>query len=103
MSLVGGRHAGGRVSTTLLRAAGLTDWLVRTPELFVTTVQSQSADVVGLERLRGILRAQVARSVLCDAAGFVRRLEDAMQQIWVECVYDDHLDARAKSLLNGIF
>jgi len=81
LSLVGKHHAG-RVGTSLLTAASLTDWLADTPESFVTIAQAKATDVAGLGRLRGSLRGQLADSSLCDAAGFVRRLEAAMSQVW---------------------
>jgi predicted O-linked N-acetylglucosamine transferase (SPINDLY family) len=79
ISLVG-RHHAGRVGATLLRAAGLADWLADTPETFVAIARERAADVAGLEQLRGALRGQLAGSALCDAAGFVDRLEAAMLQ-----------------------
>jgi predicted O-linked N-acetylglucosamine transferase (SPINDLY family) len=87
LSLVGKHHAG-RVGASLLSAAGLTDWLVSTPESFVATAQARAADVAGLNRLRGSLRGQLASSALCDAAGFVSRLEEAMRQVWERRILD---------------
>lgn len=81
LSLVGKHHAG-RVGATLLSAAGLTEWLSNTPESFVATAQARAADMAGLARLRGLLRGQIAGSELCNAAGFVHRLEDALLQAW---------------------
>lgn len=87
LSLVGKHHAG-RVGATLLNAVGLEDWLASNPEAFVSLAQARAADVSGLARLRGALRGQIAASSLCDAAGFVRRLEVAMQQAWVKRLED---------------
>lgn len=81
LSLAGKHHAG-RVGASLLSAAGLADWLADTPELFVAIAQTMAADVTRLARLRESLRGQLAKSSLCDAAGFVRRLEAVMQQAW---------------------
>lgn len=80
LSLAGKRHAG-RVGASLLNAAGLTDWLAATPESFVSIAQARAADVTGLAQLRESLRGQLAASSLCDAAGFVRRLEAVMRQV----------------------
>lgn len=82
LSLVGERHAG-RVGASLLNAAGLADWLADTPESFVAIAQAMAADVIRLSHLRESLRGQLAESPLCDAVGFVRRLELAMQQVWL--------------------
>lgn len=81
LSLAGERHAG-RVGASLLNAAGLTDWLAATPESFISIARSKATDVTGLARLRASLRGQLAASFLCDAAGFVRRLEEGMRQVW---------------------
>lgn len=81
LALVGERHAG-RVGASLLSAAGLSDWLADTPESFVAIARSMSADVNKLARLRESLRGALAESSLCDAVGFVHRLEAAMQQVW---------------------
>lgn len=81
LSVLGKRHAG-RVGASLLNAAGLTDWLADTPESFVEIARTRAADLPRLERLRGLLRGQLEKSSLCDAAGFVRRLEDALCQAW---------------------
>lgn len=83
LSLVGKHHAG-RVGASLLNAAGLTDWLAHTPESFVGIARAMAADVIRLSRLRESLRGQLAESPLCDAVGFVRRLELAMQQVWAQ-------------------
>lgn len=81
LSLVGKHHAG-RVGASLLNAAGLTDWLADTPESFVVMAQAMACDLIKLGRLRGSLRAKLADSSLCDAEGFVRRLEVAMRRVW---------------------
>lgn len=83
LSLVGKHHAG-RVSASLLWAAGFSYWLADTPESFVSIAQTMAADVTRLARLRGSLRGQLKESSLCDAAGFVHRLEVAMQQVWAK-------------------
>lgn len=81
LSLAGKHHAG-RVGATLLSAAGLPDWLADTPDSFVATAQARAADLAGLRVLREGLRSRLAGASLCDAAGFVRRLEDALCQAW---------------------
>lgn len=81
LSLVGEHHAG-RVGASLLSAVGLTDWAANTPEVFTATAQAIAADLTELGRLRSVLRSKLTASPLCDAAGFVRRLEVAMRQVW---------------------
>ena len=83
LSLVGKHHAG-RVGASLLNAAGLTDWLADSPTSFKGIARTMAADVTRLSRLRQSLRGQLEESPLCDAVGFVRRLELAMQQVWAK-------------------
>lgn len=83
LSLVGKHHAG-RVGASLLSATGFSDWLADTPESFVAIAQTMASDMTRLVHLRGSLREQLAESPLCDAVGFVSRLEVAMQQIWAK-------------------
>lgn len=99
LSLAGKHHAG-RVGASLLGAAGLTDWLADTPESFVEIAQSRAADLSGLERLRGMLRDQLAGAALCDAAGFVRRLEDALCQAWVSRTREGTPDLKRQDLVS---
>lgn len=81
LSLVGKHHAG-RVGASLLSSAGLSNWLADTPQSFVSVAHTMVADMARLAGLRESLREQLARSSLCDAVGFVHRLEMAMQQVW---------------------
>lgn len=92
LSLVGKYHAG-RVGASLLGAAGLADWLADAPESFVATARDMSADLAGLARLRGSLRSRLAESSLCDAAGFVQRLEGALLHVWAGRTADASLTA----------
>ncbi|MBW8370373.1 MAG: tetratricopeptide repeat protein [Thiobacillus sp.] len=81
LSLVGKHHAG-RVGASLLKAAGLTDWLADTSEALVANARARATDVAGLDRLRRSLRGQLAGSSLCDAKGFVNRFEAVVLQAW---------------------
>ena len=77
-----GRHHAGRVGASLLSGVGLTDWLASSSQTFVAAAQVHAADLSKLAKLREGLRGQIAGSSLCDAPGFTRRLENAMQQVW---------------------
>ena len=83
LSLVGKHHAG-RVGASLLRAAGLPDWLANTPKSFVAIAQAMTSDLDALGRLRVVLRDKLRGSSLCDAADFVRGLEVALRQVWTD-------------------
>lgn len=77
-----GRHHAGRVGATLLRAAGLADWLAGSPEAFVTTARSRAGDIAELALLRGSLRERLRASSLCDAITFTRNLEVGLLEAW---------------------
>ena len=79
LSLAGQRHAG-RVGASLLRAAGLADWLAESPEAFVAIARRRASDIGALATLRASLRQQVEASPLCDAESFTHRLETALLQ-----------------------
>lgn len=77
-----GRHHSGRVGATLLRAAGLADWLAGSPGAFVAIARDRAADTAELARLRGSLRERLQTSRLCDAAAFTRSLEAGLIEAW---------------------
>lgn len=81
VTVEGQAHAG-RVGVSLLKAAGLPDLIAKSPEQYVQLAAALAGDRPRLARLRTTLRDQVRRSPLCDAPGFVTRLESAYRQIW---------------------
>ena len=85
LSLAGQRHAG-RVGASLLRAAGLADWLAESPEAFVAIARRRASDIGALATLRASLRQQVEASPLCDAESFTHRLETALLQACADTV-----------------
>ena len=82
LSLVGVHHAE-RVGASILNAAGLTNWLADTPETYVSIARTMASNLNELDQLRGSLRTKLATSLLCDAEAFVRRLEFALERIWL--------------------
>lgn len=82
LALAGKRHAG-RVGASLLNTVGLSDWLADTPESFVAIAQAMASHLIALSQLRGSLRTRLATSPVCDAEGFVRRLEFALDRVWL--------------------
>lgn len=81
VTLAGARHAG-RVGTSLLTAVGHPEWIAATAEGYLATAARLAADLDRLQTVRAGLRADVAASTLCDAAGFARRIESAYRDIW---------------------
>jgi predicted O-linked N-acetylglucosamine transferase (SPINDLY family) len=70
-----------RLSSSVLTALGLNDWIADTPDAFVDIAARQAADLAGLARVRGDLRSKMLASV-CDGASFTRELEAAYRQMW---------------------
>jgi len=81
VTLYGNRHAG-RMVSSVLNAVGLSDWIARTAEEYVTLAASMAADLGKLAALREQLRSHLAASPLCDTSGFTKELENAYRTMW---------------------
>lgn len=77
-----GKHHAGRVGATLLRAAGLADWLADSPEAFIAAARDRAGNTTDLAWLRGSLRERLKASRLCDARAFARSLETGFVEAW---------------------
>ena len=71
-------HAG----ETILRNAGLPDWIATDGDDYVAKAVHFASDLDRLASLRAGLRAQVLASPLFDAPRFARHFEDAMWGMW---------------------
>jgi predicted O-linked N-acetylglucosamine transferase (SPINDLY family) len=78
LTLRGGRHAG-RMSASVLAAAGLGEWVAGSVEEYVARAQDWAGRIDELAELRRTLRDRVAGSPLCDAAGFTRQFEGVLE------------------------
>jgi protein O-GlcNAc transferase len=81
VTLVGERHAA-RVGASLLSAAGFAAGIAERPTDYVTTARLLAEQRQLLAALRANLRADMAHSPLCDAAGHARALEEAYRAVW---------------------
>jgi len=81
LTLAGDRLIG-RQGASLLAAAGLGEWVARSPEQFVAQAIARARDLAALAALRTGLRSQVLASPLFDAPRFARHLEDALWSMW---------------------
>ena len=77
-----GRTHTSRMGASLLAAVGKTEWVADSDEGFVATVARVAADAVARSHWRGQARAVLARSELCDEAGFTRDFEAALLRAW---------------------
>lgn len=66
-----------RQGESMLRCAGLADWVATTEQEYIQLALVKVADLGQLEKLRANLRARVLASPLFDGASFARNLEDA--------------------------
>jgi protein O-GlcNAc transferase len=85
VTLVGDRPFS-RSGASLLRNAGLTELITRTPDAYVHAAVDLAADRARLATLRAELRDRLRASPLLDAAGFARALEEAFDAIWERAV-----------------
>lgn len=72
----------GRVTESILAAAGHADLAVATEADYIALAATLARDPRRLEALRTGLRAQVEASPLCDGAGFTHNLEQLYREIW---------------------
>jgi predicted O-linked N-acetylglucosamine transferase (SPINDLY family) len=72
----------GRHSTSHLSNVGLKEFITETKEEYVSVCANLARDLNYLETIRGTLRSRMAKSPLCDSAGYTRNLEVAMRNVW---------------------
>jgi len=71
-----------RMGESLLRNAGMSDWLAKDEEDFVRLAQVKAADLPALALLRARQRSLVEKSPLMDAQRFAGEFETAIRQMW---------------------
>lgn len=81
VTLRGESHAG-RVTASVLTAAGLGNLVAGSPEEYAKLAADLARDEGRRASLRSGLRAQLAGSPLCDAAGYAARIEAAYRSMW---------------------
>ena len=80
-SLRGDRHAG-RVGASILTRVGFSELIADTDDAYVAAAVALAEAPGRLVELRRDLRAAMAASPLCDAAGFTRHVEAAYRGMW---------------------
>ena len=80
VTLAGARHAA-RVGASLLSAAGFPAGIAERPEDYVATARVLAEQPQLLVAVRANLRAEMARSALCDAAGHASALGEAYRAV----------------------
>jgi protein O-GlcNAc transferase len=80
ISRIGRVHAS-RVGLSLLTAVGLPHLAAADDAAFAATAAALASDCAARRELRTLLRGRMAASPLCDAAGFARGFESAVQAV----------------------
>jgi len=83
VSLVGERNLG-RAGLSLLSNVGLPQFATPSVESYVELAIKTSQDRPALAALRAGLRARMRASPLSDAAGFTRKLEAGLRDMWID-------------------
>lgn len=81
LTLLGDRAAG-RMVGSVLRMAGLPDWIAATEEEFVTIAEKKANSVAELAALRTSLGSGLAATPLCDGKTYTAQVENAYRAIW---------------------
>ncbi|MBZ0093643.1 MAG: hypothetical protein K8F27_15660, partial [Sulfuricellaceae bacterium] len=71
-----------RQSASLLANLEKSEWIAQTPGQYRDAALKLASDPGTLAALRKSLRDEMARSPLCDGAGFTKDLESAYQRMW---------------------
>jgi predicted O-linked N-acetylglucosamine transferase (SPINDLY family) len=71
-----------RQSASLVRAAGLPEWVARDPAELLRLAAQAAADGPALAALRAGMRTRLRASPLLDAPRFAREFEAALQCMW---------------------
>jgi predicted O-linked N-acetylglucosamine transferase (SPINDLY family) len=77
-----GKTYASRFGGSVLANVGLERWIARTSEQYADLAVELAGDLDRLARLRAELRPRMTTSVLLDAKGFTRNLEQAYRQMW---------------------
>lgn len=85
-----GRRWLGRMGTSFLSTAGMTEWIARDRPGYVATAVRLAGDIDALARIRAGLRQRIARSPLCDAPAYARSVEQAYRAVWRRWCRADH-------------
>jgi protein O-GlcNAc transferase len=79
-----GQSGRGRAAASILKTAGLEQWIARSPEQYVQTAAALAADVPQLVNIRAGLRQKFLESPMVDARKFASEVEAVYRQLWTE-------------------
>ncbi|MBM5575407.1 hypothetical protein [Deefgea sp. CFH1-16] len=67
---------------SILRTAGLDDWVAFTQNEYFSRAVAFASDLDGLVMLRAHLRQKIVDSPLCDAPRFAQNLQQVLRSLW---------------------
>ena len=70
-----GDRPAGRLTSSILHQISHTEWIAGDAASYVRIAGELASNMARLKSVRAMLRPGMARSALCDEAGFVRRFE----------------------------
>ena len=79
-----------RQGETMMRVAGLPEWVADDRADYVRKAVQLAADLPALARVRESMRSRVGKTALFDVQQFARRFEEALAAIWSQHVIDSH-------------
>lgn len=79
-----GMTSGGRQGVPVMKAVGLEDLLCADEDAMARAAGALVSDTQRLRELRSTLRDRLLSSPVCDEAGWVRRFETMLRQMWRE-------------------
>jgi protein O-GlcNAc transferase len=77
-----GSTAVSRGASCILSILGLSDWIARTPEEYVSKAVAMNHALRKLADLRNTLRRRLQQSPLMDGQGFAAAMEEALRRVW---------------------
>ncbi|MDE1149523.1 MAG: tetratricopeptide repeat protein [Azospirillaceae bacterium] len=82
LALPAGLSTAARSTAAILRAVGMTDYIVRTPEALVARMAELADDPMRVAAGRLDRRARLARTPVFDTAAYTRAVEGVYRQLW---------------------
>jgi len=77
-----GDRMGARRAASIVKAAGLPEFIATTPDDYVAIAARLAGDIPALSALRGSLRGRVQASPLADSGAFARDFATALRAMW---------------------
>lgn len=82
LAIRGSLSPGARMSHSILKTAGLENWVASDEREFLTLAHTFTDDTETLSSLRASIRGQMLASPLCDAPAYTRAIENAYLDAW---------------------